>query len=54
MAATKFYLSPERGVWSLASPQPEMDLILAGTVARPTKKIKGNDKCQNPNVVTSS
>jgi 4-hydroxybenzoyl-CoA reductase subunit beta len=29
---------------------PEMDSVLAGAVARPTKKIKGNDKCQNPNV----
>jgi len=25
MAATKVRLSPGRGVWSLASPQPEMD-----------------------------
>jgi 4-hydroxybenzoyl-CoA reductase subunit beta len=29
---------------------PEMDSLLAGAAARPTKKIKGNDKCQNPNV----
>jgi hypothetical protein len=28
--------------------QPEMPPLLAGTVASPTKKIEGNDKCQNP------
>ncbi len=28
------------GVWSLASPRPEMDLVLAGTVARPTTALR--------------
>jgi len=27
------------GVWSLASPQPEMPFVLAGTVARPTASL---------------
>jgi hypothetical protein len=63
MVATKGCLSPDWGVWSLLSPQPETGLIVAGTlfenltppseiegVARPPKKIGGNDKSQNPNV----
>ena len=39
-AATKDPLSPGRGVWFLANPQPEMDSLQAGTVARPTTTFK--------------
>ncbi len=40
LAITEVCLSPDRGVWSLASPQPEMLLALAGTVACPTATLK--------------
>jgi len=33
-------MCPDRGVWVLGSPQPQMDILSAGTVARPTVTSK--------------